>query len=134
MAGFDLTVLDGDLAVCRLAPDAALPAWADGPGFTSLTRTDEELSVICAVSRVPADVRRDGPWRALKVRGPFDFGVTGVMAALSRPLADAGISLLPVATFDTDYLLVKAEALDRAVAALTEAGHRVTVGQAHIRV
>ncbi|WP_225889813.1 ACT domain-containing protein [Indioceanicola profundi] len=81
--------------------------------------------MICAAARVPAGVRQDGPWRALKVAGPFDFGTTGVIAALARPLAEAGISLLPVATFDTDYLLVKAGALDDSLIALQSYGHSV---------
>lgn len=123
--GIPLTVLPGELAVCRLPPDAPFPPWADGPGFLSLTRTAEELSVVCPADHVPAGVQAVAPWRALKVAGPLDFALTGILAALARPLADAGISLFAVATYDTDYLLVKAETLDAAVAALRGAGHRV---------
>ncbi|QJE74354.1 ACT domain-containing protein [Aerophototrophica crusticola] len=124
-AGIPLTVLPGELAVCRLPPDAPFPAWADGPGFLSLTRTAEELSVVCLADRVPDGVQAVAPWRALKVEGPLDFALTGILAALARPLAEAGISLFAVATYDTDYLLVKADMLDAAVAALRGAGHAV---------
>lgn len=112
-------------AVCRLPPDAGLPPWADGPGFVSITRTAAELSIICPAGRVPPDVTASLGWRLLEIVGPFDFGVTGVMAAVAGPLADAGVSLLPVATYDTDYLLVTAAQLDRALDALRGAGHRV---------
>lgn len=120
-----LELLPDELTICRLPPDSAIPAWADGPGFVAITRTRDELSVICAAGRVPADIRQDGPWRALMVVGPFDFGVTGVMAALSAPLARAGVSILPIATFDTDYLLVRAEALPAAIVTLKDAGNRI---------
>lgn len=125
MSGHTLTLLPDWLAVCRLDADAGLPSWADGPGFVSITRTAEELSVVCGQDRVPVGVKATPGWRLLKVEGPFDFAVTGVMASLSAPLAAAGVSLFAVATYDTDYLLVKADALDAARAALEGAGHRV---------
>ncbi len=126
MPSLPLTLLPDDLAVCRLPPDAPLPAWASGPGFVSITRTDEELSITVAQDRVPGDVVSVGPWRALKVQGPLDFALTGILAALTAPLAHAGISLFAIATYDTDYVLVRAEALDAAITALTAAGHIVS--------
>jgi len=125
MPSLPLTLLPDHLAVCRLLADAALPAWAAGPGFVSITRTDEELSITVAHDRVPGDVVAVGPWRALKVQGPLDFALTGILAALTAPLADAGISLFAIATYDTDYILVRAETLEAAITALTAAGHRV---------
>ncbi|KPF85453.1 hypothetical protein IP70_12215 [alpha proteobacterium AAP38] len=127
MPSLPLTLLPDHLAVCRLALNAALPAWAAGPGFVSITRTDEELSIVVRQDRVPGDVVAVGPWRALKVQGPLDFALTGILAALTAPLAHAGISLFAIATYDTDYVLVRAEALDAAINALTAAGHRVAV-------
>lgn len=126
MVSLPLTLLPDRLAVCRLAPDAALPAWIAGPGFVSITRTDEELSIVVATDRVPANLTAVRDWRALKVGGPLDFALTGIMAALAGPLAEAEISLFGIATYDTDYLLVKADTLDAAVTALTAAGHRVS--------
>lgn len=127
MVSLPLILLPDRLAVCRLAPDAALPGWIAGPGFVSITRTDDELSIVVAADRVPGDVTAVGEWRALKVSGPLDFALTGIMAALAGPLADAGISLFGIATYDTDYLLVKADTLDAAITALIQVGHRVTV-------
>ena len=123
---FTLTLLPETFAICRLAPDAHLPPWADAGPFVSITRTRDELSIVCAQGAVPAGVSHDMDWRCLKVEGPFDLvTTTGVLASMAMPLARAGISLFVVATFDTDYLLVKDEALPRAVQALSEEGHRV---------
>lgn len=123
MAGHAFHVLQGTYAVCRLAPDAKRPTWAAGD-FVSVTATVEELSIICPAKLVPADVRAERDWRVLKVAGPFPFDTVGVLAALAAPLAAAKVSVLAVGTFDTDYLLVKADALDAALRALAGAGHR----------
>ena len=101
-----------------------MPAWVAGP-FYNVTSTADEVSVVCESHLVPEGVNAERGWRILKVVGPFDFGVVGVMASLASPLAQAGVSLIALATFDTDYVLVKAENLSRAVAALTAAGHLV---------
>lgn len=115
----------GEYAVCRLAPDTAVPAWTDGPGFSSVTRTADELSVICPAAHVPAGVKHEAGWRLLQLAGPFDFGAVGILHSVLTPLASAKISSLAVATFDTDYLLIKADKLDPALSALRAAGHTV---------
>src|SRR5262245_55974633 len=107
--------LDGTFAVCHLARDAPLPAWlADGP-FVSLTRTADELSLVCRQEAVPEGVRCERGWRCLRVAGTLDFSFVGVLASLLGPLADAGVSVFVVSTFDTDYLLVKQADFQRAV-------------------
>lgn len=120
-----LDVLPGRLAVCRLAPDAALAPWMGEGALSSVTRTDAELSVVCDETRVPDGVTAEGGWRALRVRGPLAFDLTGILAALSAPLAEAGVPIFAVSTFDTDVLLVKAGRLADAAAALHAAGHEV---------
>lgn len=115
-------VLPGSYAVCRLTPDSVVPAWASGP-FINITFTDDELAIICPSERVPAEVRAERDWRVLKLVGPFPFTAVGVLASLATPLARAGISLLSIATYDTDYFLVKADMLDDAIAVLVAAGH-----------
>lgn len=119
-----LSVLPALFAVCRLEPDAPLPAWAAAI-FFSITRTPDELSIVCPQAAVPNHVRAEAGWRLLKVEGPLDFALTGVLASLANPLAAAHISLFAVSTFNTDYLLVKAESLAQAVRVLRQAGHRV---------
>ena len=122
-----ISLLPHPLAVCRLHPDDPIPPWARG-AFVSITRTPEELSVVCEEGHAPLDeLPVERGWLALKVEGPIPFETTGVAAALTAPLAEAKISLFLVATYDTDYLLVKAHALDAAVETLRAAGH-VVVG------
>jgi hypothetical protein len=117
-----LEVLPGSFAVCRLEAEAAVPEWASGR-FVSVTRTDGELSVVCAEGSVPASVRAEGGWRCLRVRGPLGFGMTGILASLASPLASSGVSIFVVSTYDTDYLMVQERDLDRARDALERAGH-----------
>jgi len=119
-----LAVLPGDLAVCRLDSDAEWPSWTNG-SFVSVTRTSDELSVICDDAAVPSDVRAERGWRAMRVQGPIPFETTGVAAALVSPLAAASISVFLIATFDTDYLLVKEDVLAGAIEVLRTAGHEV---------
>jgi hypothetical protein len=120
-----LHLLAGRFAVCRLEGDSALPDWALRAGFVSITRTDDELSIVCAEENVPADVRAERGWLCFKVAGLFAFSEVGVLASLTEPLARAGISLFAISTFDTDYLLVKADDLSHAAETLTSAGHQI---------
>jgi uncharacterized protein len=111
-------------AICRLNAAAPLPTWARGK-FVSLSRTQDELSVVCVQDAVPSEVKHENDWRVLQVEGPMDLAVVGVLASLTQPLADAGINLFAISTFDTDYLLVKAERLGAAQSALERAGHTI---------
>ena len=126
MPNLDLRLLDGRLAVCRLAPGEDPPAWVFGVGgFWSVTRTATEWSVVCAEGIVPAGVRSEAGWRILQVAGPLDFGLTGILASIAVALAEAGISIFALSTYDTDYVMVKEENVEVAVRALEAAGHRV---------
>lgn len=118
-----LQVLPQTLAVCRLPADADVPPWAVAARFFSLTRTEDEMSVVCPDVSVPAGVESEGGWQALKVQGPLDFSLTGVLASLAAPLAEAGIPIFALSTFETDYLLVKENQLQRAMKVLAQAGH-----------
>ena len=108
-----LTVLPGELSVWRLAADAPLPS-IKPDRFLSMTRTNDELSIVSSSTDVPAGVTAETGWRCLSVEGPLPFEMTGVLAALSAPLARAEIPIFVVSTYDTDYLLVKAGDIDRA--------------------
>ena len=118
-----LKLLPGTYAVCRLEAGAAVPRWAWGGGLSSVTRTDEELSIICPEARVPAGVRSEKGWCCVGIQGPLPFSLTGVLASVVDPLAKAGISLFAFSTYDTDYILVKDADLARARTAWTGAGH-----------
>jgi hypothetical protein len=126
--GQKFSIASGTYAICRLPAGADVPPWAlVADGFTSITRTAEELSIVCEEARVPAPepegLRREGGFALLKLHGPFPLDAIGILASVARPLAEAGISLLAIGTFDTDYLLVKRTRAERAIATLTRAGH-----------
>lgn len=120
-----LSLLPDELAICRLPPDAGVPGWASGGGFLSVTRTDDELSIVCPQTSVPGDIKADRGWRSFKVAGPLDLALTGVLASLANPLAEAHINIFAISTYETDYLLVKEESLSRSIDVLIKAGHRV---------
>jgi len=120
-----LRTLDGELVVCRLPADAAAPPIPDRAALFSVTRTSEELSIVCPAADAPPDAKVEPGWRALRVEGPLDFGLTGILASLAQPLADAGIPIYALSTYDTDYVLVRASALEAATVALRHAGHTV---------
>jgi hypothetical protein len=120
----NLRVLDGQLAICRLEAHAETPTWATSSSLCSVTWTAEETSVVCLESAVPKGVQCERGWRAVMLVGPFEFSLTGVLRAVLGPLADAGVSIFAVSTFDTDYVLVKQSALEAARVALEAAGHR----------
>lgn len=116
------TLLAETLAIARLDPRAAIPSWATG-SFVSITRTSDELSVICSDTNVPDDVTAARGWCALRAEGPFALDATGVAASFVSPLAAAAISTFVTATYDTDYLLVDGVNLDRAIEVLRSSGH-----------
>jgi GNAT superfamily N-acetyltransferase len=120
-----LLVLKDTLAVCRLGREAAVPPWATAGGFFSVTRTAEELSVVCRQDAVPAEVLSERGWRYLRVAGIIPFSVVGVLASLATSLAEAGISIFAISTFDTDYLLGKETDLEKALVTLRQHGHEV---------
>ena len=119
----ELSLLKERLAVCRLEPSAPLPVWAFSGDLCSITRTPEELSVVCREQAVPVGIRCERGWRVFKVAGPLDFGLTGILDVLTDPLARAGISIFALSTYDTDYLLVREAQLEEAIATLRTAGH-----------
>lgn len=123
MPQIKLQTLDGAYAISRLDATEAIPAWADGGGFVSISRTDDELSVVCLADRVPGDVKSDGGWTCFKLVGPFAFNETGIALAVIKPLAEAGIGIFLVSTFDTDYLLVKSSDAANAQRLLADVGH-----------
>ncbi len=120
-----LLLLPGTFAVCRLAPNERVPDWATSDVFCSISRSADELSLVCPASAVPAGVRCETGWRCLRVAGTIDFAAVGVLASLVRPLADAGVAVFAVSTFDTDYVLVKEDDLPAAQVALQQYRHIV---------
>lgn len=123
--GLSLCILPGRLAICRLPPDAPLPEPPPRTSLWSATRTEDELTIVLPEEAVSADWRVEMGWRCFKVLGPLDFGLTGILASLSTSLAEAGVPVFAISTYDTDYILVKEENLQKAKQALVANGHSV---------
>jgi hypothetical protein len=120
-----LTLLPAPIAICRLAATEAVPVWATASAWWSITRTPDELSVVCAEALVPVGVSASRGWRALRFAGPLPLDQTGILASVTGPLAAARISVFALATFDTDYVLIPDLQRAAAIEALEHAGHRV---------
>jgi hypothetical protein len=121
-----LTVLQPLLAIARFPPQSGLPWWAATSSFLSFTRTPDEDSLVCEEARVPEGETAQRGFRAMRVNGTLPFHLTGVLASLTTPLADAAVPVFVVSTYDTDYLLVEESVLPKAIEALRKAGHTVS--------
>lgn len=113
----------GEYAVSRLDAAAPIPAWADGEGFVSISRSKHELSIVCAAARVPPGTVSEREWRCWRFVGPFAFGATGIVLSVVRPLSLGGLGVFVVSTYDGDHLLLKTQDLPAAMHLLKQAGH-----------
>jgi len=121
METLEITILTDRFAVCTMDSNYPIPLWVlKSRDFYSITRTEEELSIVCFEASVPTDIRAEKGWRALKIEGNLDFNTSGILNSLLEPLAKADISVFAVSTFTTDYVLVKEEALSEAKKVLSE--------------
>ena len=132
MPKLNISLLPETFAICWINPDATIPQWALGRGFASITRTQEELSIVCDQVNVPEGTRYEADWRCLKVEGPLNFDITGVLASMAMPLAGADVSVFAISTFDTDYLLVRETKTKKAIDVLSQEGHRINKGAGRI--
>jgi hypothetical protein len=117
--------LPGSYAVVRLPPDAAVPDWAGKGDFTSVTRSCDELSIVCPTQNLPAEVQSPHRWICYKLEGPFPFSLTGVLLSFIEPLSSSGIPIFAISTYDTDYVLVQEEFAGATQQALDQAGHEL---------
>ncbi len=123
--GLIMKLLADKYGVCRLGSNDDLPKWAKDGEFFSITKTLDELSVVCCENNIPAEVTCEKDWRILKVEGPLDFALIGILASISTILAQAGISIFAISTYDTDYILVKDKDIENAINALSKEGHEI---------
>jgi hypothetical protein len=123
--GLTLALLSDSFAVCKLRAGEKVPSWSLIGSFSSLTRTPDEVSIVCSQELVPEGIQAVRGWRSLKVEGKVDFTLVGILSSLTSSLAHVGIVVFVISTYDTDYVFVKESELDRAVAALRNAGHDV---------
>ena len=123
MKKITLKLLDGRYAIARLPAAEPIPSWADGAGFVTISRSDEELSIVCLEQRVPQQVQSERDWTCFRLVGPFAFDETGIVLAVVKPLSEGGIGVFVVSTFDGDHLLIKRGLLEQAGRLLQQAGH-----------
>jgi uncharacterized protein len=117
--------LPGPYAIVRLEPDAPIPNWATKGDFTSITRTADELSIVCPAADIPQDIDASPRWICLKLEGPFPFSQTGVLLSFLEPLSENGVPIFAISTCDTDYVLMQKEFAGLALNALQAAGHEL---------
>ena len=120
-----LLLLPDHLSVCQLSPDSPYPNWAEGINVLSITRTAEELSIICESTNIPENIIAERGWRALKIQGPLDFSLIGVLNKLTTTLAKAEISIFAISTYNTDYVLLKEQNLEKGKNILCQAGYTI---------
>jgi hypothetical protein len=126
-ARLPLELLPDTLAICRLPADAAVPAWASSPApFLTLSRTADELSITTLQRLVPDEARCERDYQALRVRGTLPPNLVGILLSIAEPLANAGLSIFAISTYDTDYVLLKIRDVPAGLKALRNAGHRVS--------
>lgn len=116
--------VEGTFGVARLASEATIPDWADGPGLTALVRTEDELTVVCDEARIPPDVTTERGWACFRSIGPFAFDEAGIVASLVSPISAAGIGVFVLCTFDGEHILCPATDFERAREILIGEGHR----------
>lgn len=118
-------LLPGTYAVTRFQKNADVPEWVAEADFVSITRTEEELSIVCPTEKVPASLRPSLRWMCLKLEGPFPFSQTGILLSFIEPLSDNGVPVFAISTYDTDYVLIQEDLLEKAIAALQQSGHQL---------
>jgi uncharacterized protein len=120
-----MKLLEEKYGVCRLEKDEPIPAWCQKGEFYSITKTSEELSIVCSQRYIPEDIKCERDWRILKVEGPLDFSLIGILASISTLLAKSNISIFALSTYDTDYILIKGKDINNAITALRSEGYEV---------
>lgn len=120
-----MKLLKEKYGVCRLYKAELIPEWTKSSNFLSITRTDEELSIVCSQESIPEDIKCEKDWRILKILGPLDFSLIGILASVSRVLAQNRISIFAISTYDTDYILVRSKDIDNAVKSLVSENYEV---------
>lgn len=125
MSTYDIDRFPETLAMVRFGPGTDLPGWAESSSIFSVTATASETSLVCAARNVPGKARAHRPFHAFSVRGELAADQPGVLVGLLAPLAEAGISVLSISTFDTEWVLVPVDRVDEAEEVWRRQGHSV---------
>lgn len=119
------TTLRGSYAICKLHSAAVIPDWSATGAFSSITRTSNELSIICEEAHIPPDTKAERGYSCLRLEGPFDFQAVGILESFLAPLAQSGVPILAVSTYDTDWILIQKKHWTAALSVLVDAGHEL---------
>lgn len=122
-----MKLLEESYGVCRLDKNEPIPEWANNSDFSSITRTPEELSIVCFQNNIPDNIKCERDWKILKIEGQLDFSLIGILASISTILAQKGISIFAISTYDTDYILVKNKDIDKAIESLINERYEVII-------
>ena len=125
VAKLTFIILRETFVICRLDKDAPIPDWVFQGNLYSVTRTKDELSIVCPLINVPKGIVCNQGWSCLKFKGPLDLSLTGIISSIASTLERENISLFSISTYDTDYVMVKEKNLEQAIFALTKAGQRI---------
>jgi hypothetical protein len=120
-----LKLLNERYSVCKLDKNTTIPIWPMKGNFFSITKTEDELSIVCLQENIPDDIKCEKDWRILKVEGPLDFSLVGILASISSLMAEAQISIFALSTYDTDYILVKENKIEAAINTLSKNNYHV---------
>ena len=120
-----LSLLKDKYGICTLPNTAPIPDWALTQSLASITRTEKELTIVCRLEILPSQYQSDLKWRCFKIDGSFDLNQIGVISSISSPLADAGISIYVISTYDTDYFLIQEQNLEKTISVLSNSGHYI---------
>ncbi|MBU3169930.1 ACT domain-containing protein [Clostridium estertheticum] len=120
-----MKLLNEKFSVCRLNKNEQIPEWVKNSSFYSISKTSDELSIVCSQDIIPSNIKCEKDWRILKVEGPLDFSLIGIISSISTILALKRISIFAVSTYDTDYILVKNKDIDNAILALSNERYEI---------
>ncbi len=120
-----LSLLKDKYAICSLPNNAPIPDWASIQSLASITRTEKELTIVCRLEILPSQYQSGLKWRCFKIDGSFDLNQIGVISSISSPLADAGICIYIISTYDTDYFLIQEQNLKKTISTLSDIGHNI---------
>ena len=121
----NLKLLKGKYSVCRINKDDEIPKWIFNEEFFSITKTEDELSIVCLQDKIKDDVLCERNWKVLKIEGPLDFSLIGILSKISTLMANNNISIFAISTYDTDYILIKEESIDKAIELLINNNYNV---------
>jgi uncharacterized protein len=120
-----LKILKDRYSVCRLNKNDEIPKWIFDEEFFSITRTDDELSIVCLQDKIKEDIKCEKDWKVLKIEGPLDFSLVGILSRISTLMANNGISIFAISTYDTDYILIKEESINKVIEVLENNNYNI---------